>query len=294
MPKIDARHLQNINSRSVGKQKGQHRKGTQTNVLRAQNALPLTNVHSLQNKRWLGLERYIDGFHANLAASGGKQLLLDLRHVTFNGKKGKTDAKDEAKQQQYEPPTPFQAVFRVLETLLEIRVVDCCLVGFLASSTHLRHTDRLEGGLAPIDFSLQAIPLDLGWRRHFLARRLHRFGLLRERAEKAQLAVLQGVERFLVIGRQFFPSSGHDRTSVLVFIHDKPGALFDVLSPFARHGISMNRIESRPSHNAKWEYAFFIDLAGHPAQDNVAAALQELRAQCSFFKVLGSFPLDVH
>ncbi|MET0814194.1 MAG: prephenate dehydratase, partial [Pseudoxanthomonas sp.] len=69
--------------------------------------------------------------------------------------------------------------------------------------------------------------------------------------------------RFLVIGRRIFPPSGHDRTSILVFIHDKPGALFDVLSPFARHGISMNRIESRPSHNAKWEYGFFIDLAGH-------------------------------
>src|SRR5690606_23333050 len=60
--------------------------------------------------------------------------------------------------------------------------------------------------------------------------------------------------RFLVVGRRFFPSSGHDRTSVLVFIHDKPGALFDVLSPFARHGISMNRIESRPSHPAEWGY----------------------------------------
>src|SRR5690606_30499931 len=58
--------------------------------------------------------------------------------------------------------------------------------------------------------------------------------------------------RFLVIGRRLFPPSGHDRTSILVFIHDKPGALFDVLSPFARHGISMNRIESRPSHQAKW------------------------------------------
>ncbi|HNR92555.1 MAG TPA: prephenate dehydratase, partial [Dokdonella sp.] len=54
--------------------------------------------------------------------------------------------------------------------------------------------------------------------------------------------------RFLVLGRQLFPASGHDRTSVLVFIKDQPGALFNVLSPFARHGVSMNRIESRPSH----------------------------------------------
>ena len=99
--------------------------------------------------------------------------------------------------------------------------------------------------------------------------------------------------RFLVVGRQFFPSSGHDRTSVLVFIHDKPGALFDVLSPFARHGISMNRIESRPSHQAKWEYAFFIDLAGHIEDASMQAALAELKAHSAQIKVLGSYPVAV-
>jgi len=84
--------------------------------------------------------------------------------------------------------------------------------------------------------------------------------------------------RFLVVGRNIFPTSGHDRTSVLVFINDKPGALFDVLSPFARHGISMNRIESRPSHHGKWEYGFFIDLAGHIDDAPMQAALAELPA----------------
>lgn len=99
--------------------------------------------------------------------------------------------------------------------------------------------------------------------------------------------------RFLVIGRSIFPSSGHDRTSVLVFIHDKPGALFDVLSPFARHGISMNRIESRPSHNAKWEYGFFIDLAGHVEDESMKKALAELEAHSAQIKVLGSYPVAV-
>ncbi len=99
--------------------------------------------------------------------------------------------------------------------------------------------------------------------------------------------------RFLVIGRQLFPSSGHDRTSVLVFIHDKPGALFDVLSPFARHGISMNRIESRPSHQAKWEYGFFIDLAGHIEDESMQAALAELESHSAQIKVLGSYPVAV-
>ena len=99
--------------------------------------------------------------------------------------------------------------------------------------------------------------------------------------------------RFLVIGRRIFPPSGHDRTSILVFIHDKPGALFDVLSPFARHGISMNRIESRPSHNAKWEYAFFIDLAGHVEDQAMKQALAELEKHVAQVKVLGSYPVAV-
>ncbi|MDR2871495.1 MAG: prephenate dehydratase [Xanthomonadaceae bacterium] len=103
----------------------------------------------------------------------------------------------------------------------------------------------------------------------------------------------ENTTRFLVIGRQIFPPSGHDRTSVLVFIHDKPGALFDVLSPFARHGISMNRIESRPSHQAMWEYAFFIDLAGHVEDESMKQALSELKAHSAQIKVLGSYPVAV-
>ena len=99
--------------------------------------------------------------------------------------------------------------------------------------------------------------------------------------------------RFLVLGRQIFPSSGHDRTSVLVFIKDQPGALFNVLSPFARHGISMNRIESRPSHQAKWEYGFFIDLAGHIDDVPMKKALADLEKHAAQIKLLGSYPVAV-
>ncbi len=99
--------------------------------------------------------------------------------------------------------------------------------------------------------------------------------------------------RFLVLGRQFFPTSGHDRTSILVSIRDQPGALFKALSPFARHGISMNRIESRPSHHANWEYAFFIDLAGHIEDAPMKRALAELEPQIAEIKILGSYPVAV-
>jgi chorismate mutase/prephenate dehydratase len=97
--------------------------------------------------------------------------------------------------------------------------------------------------------------------------------------------------RFLVLGRELFNASGHDRTSLLVFVRDQPGALYAVLSPFARHGISMNRIESRPSHAGRWQYAFFIDVAGHVDDPAMKRALSELGEYAADVRVLGSYPV---
>ncbi|MBP7917569.1 MAG: ACT domain-containing protein, partial [Arenimonas sp.] len=97
--------------------------------------------------------------------------------------------------------------------------------------------------------------------------------------------------RFLVIGREFFTPSGHDRTSLLVFVRDQPGALYNVLSPFAKHGVSMNRIESRPAHSGRWQYVFFIDVSGHVEDGNVSKAMSELGEYASDVVVLGSYPV---
>jgi len=97
--------------------------------------------------------------------------------------------------------------------------------------------------------------------------------------------------RFLVIGREFFSPSGHDRTSLLVFVRDQPGALYNVLSPFAKHGVSMNWIESRPAHSGRWQYVFFIDVSGHVEDENVAMAMSELGEYASDVVVLGSYPV---
>jgi len=96
--------------------------------------------------------------------------------------------------------------------------------------------------------------------------------------------------RFLVIGRELFPPSGRDRTSLLVFVRDRPGALYEVLRPFAEHGVSMDRIESRPAHQGLWQYAFFIDIEGHVEDAPVMAALAELRRRAAQVRVLGSYP----
>ena len=88
-------------------------------------------------------------------------------------------------------------------------------------------------------------------------------------------------------------ASGHDCTSLVVSVANKPGAVHDMLVPLKAHGVSMTRFESRPARSGQWEYYFYIDLEGHPEQPQVAAALRELRAVCAFFKILGAYPVDV-
>ncbi|MDQ2823375.1 MAG: prephenate dehydratase [Pseudomonadota bacterium] len=97
--------------------------------------------------------------------------------------------------------------------------------------------------------------------------------------------------RFLVIGRSLFPPSGNDRTSLLVTVNDKPGALHHVLSPFANHGVSLNRIESRPAHTGKWQYAFFIDVSGHIHDAQLQAAIDDIQTGVADLRVLGSYPV---
>ena len=89
-------------------------------------------------------------------------------------------------------------------------------------------------------------------------------------------------------------ASGHDCTSLVVSVTNRPGAVHDMLVPLKSHGVSMSRFESRPARSGQWEYYFYIDLQGHPDQPVMAAALKELRAVCTFYKLLGTYPIDVH
>ena len=96
--------------------------------------------------------------------------------------------------------------------------------------------------------------------------------------------------RFLVIGTQPPLPSGSDKTSLLLSTRNRPGALHHLLEPLSRHGISMTRIESRPSRRGMWDYVFFIDIEGHSHEPKVAEALQELNDEAAMLKVLGSYP----
>ena len=68
------------------------------------------------------------------------------------------------------------------------------------------------------------------------------------------------------------------------------GVLHDLLSPLAEKGVSMTRIESRPSRRKNWDYVFFIDLEGHAAESPVREALAELEERSSLFRILGAYP----
>lgn len=98
------------------------------------------------------------------------------------------------------------------------------------------------------------------------------------------------VTRFFVIGKKSARPSGRDKTSVMFVVKDQPGALVQALEPFRRAGISLSRIESRPSKRRPWEYYFFADLAGHADEAPVNRALEDLAGVCSFTKILGSYP----
>ena len=99
--------------------------------------------------------------------------------------------------------------------------------------------------------------------------------------------------RFAVIGQHMSPPSGDDRTSLLVFVHNKPGSLFDLLKPLAQRGISMSNIESRPSRRGVWDYVFFIDIDGHRDDELVREAITEIEKASAMVTILGSYPKAV-
>ncbi len=99
--------------------------------------------------------------------------------------------------------------------------------------------------------------------------------------------------RFAVIGSQQSAASGNDHTSVVLSVPNKAGAVYALLAPLANHGVSMTRFESRPARTGAWEYYFYVDLEGHADDEKMRRALDELKQNAAFFKLLGSYPLGV-
>jgi chorismate mutase/prephenate dehydratase len=100
--------------------------------------------------------------------------------------------------------------------------------------------------------------------------------------------------RFLVMAAHDAAPSGRDKTSLILSTRNVPGAMHELLTPLASNGVSMTRLESRPSRaGALWEYVFYVDVEGHQRDAAVARALDELGKKASFLKILGSYPAAV-
>jgi len=96
--------------------------------------------------------------------------------------------------------------------------------------------------------------------------------------------------RFLVLSSQDVKPSNNDKTSIVVATKNKPGAIAELVAPFAKNKVSMTKLESRPSKIGMWEYVFFIDIEGHQTHKSVKAALATIESKASFMKILGSYP----
>jgi chorismate mutase/prephenate dehydratase len=96
--------------------------------------------------------------------------------------------------------------------------------------------------------------------------------------------------RFLVISKEFPKRSGRDKTSVMLSLKDRPGSLYSSLEPFKKAKINLTKIESRPSKRKAWEYIFFVDMEGHIEDSKLKKAIEAVKDNCLYLKVLGSYP----
>ena len=109
--------------------------------------------------------------------------------------------------------------------------------------------------------------------------------------------VVKGIEdyrgnttRFLIIGKNSPSASGRDRTSLLIGLMDRPGALNEILTILSEESINLAKIESRPIKGKQWKYLFFLDMLGHVEDEKIAKGCDRLKAVCSYFEWLGSYP----
>jgi len=85
------------------------------------------------------------------------------------------------------------------------------------------------------------------------------------------------------------PASDAHKMSLAMRLAHRPGALLASLEPFAKHGVNLLKIESRPIHGRPWEYQFFVDVEAESASQ-LESALSEVRKATSDLRVLGLYP----
>jgi chorismate mutase/prephenate dehydratase len=96
--------------------------------------------------------------------------------------------------------------------------------------------------------------------------------------------------RFFVLAKEDSPKTGKDKTSIIFAATHKPGSLYNALGEFAKRGINLTKIESRPTKQTLWEYNFYLDFEGHRSEQRCVEVLDALGKYAVFIKILGSYP----
>mgnify|MGYP001171866181 FL=1 len=99
--------------------------------------------------------------------------------------------------------------------------------------------------------------------------------------------------RFLILGNTHVGSSKNDKTSFLMSLENKAGALSRSLEILAKNKISMTKIESIPTREKNWEYLFLIDISGHISTNKISESLNKISKSAKYFQVLGSYPKSI-
>lgn len=97
--------------------------------------------------------------------------------------------------------------------------------------------------------------------------------------------------RYGVVSRMPAQRTGADATALLFSVHDKPGALHDILQHFKEKSCNLRRIQSRPVEG--WEYLFYAEVSGHVTDRPLVAALEGVKRETKTLKIIGSFPLEM-
>jgi chorismate mutase/prephenate dehydratase len=99
----------------------------------------------------------------------------------------------------------------------------------------------------------------------------------------------ENTTRFWIITGNEMNFNNPNKTSLLISVKDKPGALLKILTPFERHHLNLSKIESRPSRKKPWDYLFFMDVEGDIHTSDFQQVLEEIKENSVFVKVLGSY-----
>ncbi len=190
------------------------------------------------------------------------EVLLEIHHYLLS----RTGRLEDIKKVYSHPQPIAQCRDWLAENLPNIPVVDVASTAVAAQ-------------IVSEDYTAAAIASEL-------AASMYDLKIVRERIEDQ----VNNFTRFLVIGKKLTEISGDDKTSLMFSVKDEVGILYRMLEPFAKRGINLSKIESRPLKKKAWEYIFFLDLMGHIADPVIAEAVQELKQCCQFVKVLGSYP----